>query len=204
MEENTNTAIFTLMQKVVDKLDAISKDVNKKDQNELSDVISKENKQLKELIEITISNQSVLGQKNLNTRKEIIDSIKENAVTPNVNNYTEFSLLGRKSHFKPKTLIIMLFSLLIIWSSLKYLPTYFIEKSSLSKEREEYLVFYNFVYLKQLNNDKIINANEILKKVQQKDTLFMKEYHTLLSTYQREIRKQELKEELNLLDNNDR
>ena len=204
MEENTNKAIFTLMQKVVDKLDTISKDVNKKDQNELSDVISKENKQLKELIEITISNQSVLGQKNTNTRKEIIDSIKENAVTPNVNNYTEFSLLGRKSHFKPKTLIIMLFSLLIIWSSLKYLPTYFIEKSSLSKEREEYLVFYNFVYLKQLNNDEIINANEILKKVQQKDTLFMKEYHSLLSTYQREIRKQELKEELKLLDNNDR
>ena len=203
MEENTNTAIFTLMQKVVDKLDAISKNVNKKDQNELSDVISKENKQLKELIEITISNQSVLGQKNLNTRKEIIDSIKENAVTPNVNNYTEFSLLGRKSHFKPKTLIIMLFSLLIIWSSLKYLPTYFIEKSSLSKEREEYLVLYNFVYLKQLNNDEIINANEILKKVQQKDTLFMKEYHTLLSTYQREIRKQELKEELKSLENND-
>ena len=32
----------------------------------------------------------------------------------------------------------------------------------------------------------------------------MKEYHTLLSTYQREIRKQELKEELKLLDNNDR
>ena len=204
MEEDTNIAIFTLMQKVVDKLDAISKDVNKKDQNELSAVISKENKQLKELIAITISNQSVLGQKNINTRKEIIDSIKENAVTPNVNNYTEFSLLGRKSHFKPKTLIIMLFSLLIIWSSLKYLPTYFIEKSSLSKEREEYLVFYNFVYLKQLNNDEIINANEILKKVQQKDTLFMKEYHTLLNTYQREIRKQELKEELKLLDNNDR
>ena len=152
MEENTNNAIFTLMQKVVDKLDTISKDVNNIDQTELSHVFSEENEKLKNLIETTISNQHVLDQKIL-SKKEIDDSIKENAVTPNVNNYTEFSLLGSKSHFKPKTLIIMLFSLVIIWSSIKHLPAYFINNGSLSKEKEEYELFYNYVYLKDFKNN---------------------------------------------------
>ena len=204
MEENTNTAIFTLMQKVVDKLDAISKDVNKKDQTELGDIIKKTNVQITKLVPEIIKTQSKLLLASSDISEEVSSCLKENKTTSTVNNYTEYSLLGSKSHFKPKSLIIMFFSLVTIWCSIKYLPSYFTEKSSLSKEREEYLVFYNYVYLKQLNNDKIINANEILKKVQQKDTLFMKEYHSLLSTYQREIRKQELKEELNLLDNNDR
>jgi hypothetical protein len=203
MEENTNNAIFTLMQKVVDKLDTISKDVNNIDQTELSHVFSEENEKLKNLIETTISNQHVLDQKIL-SKKEIDDSIKENAVTPNVNNYTEFSLLGSKSHFKPKTLIIMLFSLLIIWSSIKYLPSYFMEKSSISKAKEDYQIFYNYFYFKEFEKNKNAAANEILKKIIQKDPIFMEEYQTLLSTYQREIKKQELKEQLNALDNNDR
>ncbi|SDS19577.1 hypothetical protein SAMN05216503_2281 [Polaribacter sp. KT25b] len=203
MEENTNNAIFTLMQKVVDKLDAISKDVSNIDQTELSHVFSEENEKLKNLIETTISNQHVLDQKIL-SKKEIDDSIKENAVTPNVNNYTEFSLLGSKSHFKPKTLIIMLFSLLIIWSSIKYLPSYFMEKNSISKAKEDYQIFYNYFYFKEFEKNKNAAANEILKKIIQKDPIFMEEYQTLLSTYQREIKKQELKEQLNALDNNDR
>lgn len=203
MDENTSKAIFNLMQKVVDKLDAISKDVNKEDKTELSDVITKENKKLKELMEITISNQSVIGQKNLNSKKEIINSIKESVAVPNVNNYTEYSLLGSKSHYKPNTLIIILFSFVTIWSSIKYLPSYFTEKSLLSKEREEYQLFYNYVYLKQFKENEINIADETFKKIQQKDSLFMNEYYSLLRTHQREIRKQELKKELNSLDNND-
>ncbi|WP_166384262.1 hypothetical protein [Polaribacter sp. 11A2H] len=204
MEENTNKAIFTLMQKVVDKLDTISKDVNKKDQTELVDIVKKTNIAITALVTDMFNSQTKLLQTSSDISDEVSSCLKENKITPTVNNYAEYSLLGSKSHFKPRSLIIMFFSLVIIWCSIKYLPSYFTEKSMLSNEREEYQLFYNFVYLKQLNNDKIINANEILKKVQQKDTLFMKEYHTLLSTYQREIRKQELKEELKLLDNNDR
>ena len=204
MDENTNKAIFTLMQKVIDKLDAISKDVNNIDQTELSDVISTEYEELEDSIEIIISNQSLHWQKNLKTKEEIIDFIKENAEIPVVNNSTEYNLFGNKSHFKPWVIIFFFFGLLTVWSSIKYLPSHFMEKKLISKEKEEYELFYNYVYLKQFNNDKIITANEILNKVKQKDTLFMKEYHTLLNRYQREIRKQELKEELNSLDTNDR
>lgn len=204
MEENTNKAIFTLMQKVVDKLEAISKDVNNKDHVELSDIILKKDSETKELISKTINNQAILNKTNLDVENRIIDSIIKNRITPSVNNYTEYSLLGSKSHFKPKVLILILFSLVLIWSSLKYIPTYFIENGSLNNEKEEYELFYNYVYLKQFKNDEPNIAGETLKKIKQKDSLFMKEYNTLLNTYKREIRKQELKEELNSLDNNDR
>lgn len=197
MDENANKAIFNLMQIVVDKLEAISKDVNKNDHRKLN-----KNNETHELISKTISNQT---QTNLDIENRIISSIVEHKTSPSItNNYAEYSFFGSKSHFKPKTLIIILFSLVIIWSSLKYIPTYVTENSSLNKEREEYQLFYNYVYLKQFKNDKIISANEILKKVRQKDSLFMKEYNALLNNYQNEIRKEELKEELNSLDNNDR
>lgn len=203
MDENINKAIFTLMQKVVDKLEAISKDVNNKDYVEISDIILKKDSETKELISKTIKNQAILNQTNLDIENRIINAIIENKSTPSISNHKEYSLLGSKSHFKPLTLILILFSLVIIWSSLKYIPTYFIENSSLSKEREEYQLFYNYVYLKQFKNDEPNIAGETLKKVKQKDTLFMKEYYVLLNTYRREIRKQELKEELNSIDNND-
>jgi len=113
-------------------------------------------------------------------------------------------LFGSKSHFKPWVIGVFFFGLVTVWCSIKYLPMYFTENSLLSKERAEYQIFYNYVYLKQLKKDESNIENDILKRIKQKDTLFMKEYRTLLSTYQREIRKKELKEELNSLDNNDR
>ena len=204
MEENTNKAIFTLMQKVVDKLDAISKDVNKKDQTELVDIVKKTNVAITALVTDMFNSQTKLLQTSSDISDEVSSCLKENKITPTVNNYAEYSLLGSKSHFKPWVIGVFFFCLVTIWCSIKYLPSYFIEKSSLSKAKEDYQIFYNYVYLKEFKNDKNTIANETLKKVQQKDTLFMKEYHTLLNTYQREIRKQELKEELKLLDNNDR
>ena len=203
MDENTSKAIFTLMQKVVDKLDVITEKVNTKNEIELSNLIIKKDIETKELISKIINNQAILNHTNLDIENRIINAIIEKKTTPTINNHNEYSLLGSTSHFKPKTLIAMLFSLVIIWSSIKYLPSYFKEKNLLSKQKEEYQLFYNYVYLQQFDNDKTITANEVLKKVQQKDTLFMKEYQSLLNTYQREIRKQELKEELNLLDNSD-
>lgn len=204
MNENTDKAIFTLMQKVVDKLEAISKDINNKDHVEISDIIIKKDDETKELISKTIKNQAILNQTSLNIENRIINAIEKNKATPSVNNYNEYSLLGSRSHFKPFTLIIMLFVLVITWSSIKYIPPYFIENSLLNKEKKEYELFYNYVYLNQFKSGKINIASEILKKVRQKDTLFMKEYYTLLSTNKREIRKQKLKEELNSLNYNDR
>lgn len=204
MDENTSKAIFNLMQNVVDKLDAISKDLNKKEPVKTNNHLIKNDKETTELILRTIQNQVKLEQITLQIENRIINSIKNNRITPAVNNYTEYSLFGSKSYLKPRTVILMIFSLVIIWSSIKYLPSYITEQSLLSREKEAYQIFYNYVYLKQFKNHEIITDNEILKKINQKDSIFMEEYQTLISNLQKELRKQELKEELNSLDNNDR
>lgn len=201
MEEKTNKAVINLMQIVVDKLDAISKDLNKNDNPELNNLVIKNNDDLKNLIKTAIENQSRLGQLNLDTGNKIKDCIIENKTTPSVNNYTEYSLFGNKSQIKPIGLIIIIFSLVITWSSIKYLPPYFTEKSLLNKENKEYQIFYNYVYLKQYKNDEILRVDKILNKIEQKDSLFMNEYHQLLDSYHRDIRKQELQEELNSINN---
>ena len=203
MDENTNKALFTLMQKVVDKLETISKDVNRKDQTKLEDIIKDTNIQTDKLVLQLVEALSKLLKNSLDTKNEIVEYVEKSIETPNVNNYTEYSLFGSKSHFKPWIIGVFFFGLVTVWCSIKYLPSYFTEKSLLSKERAEYQIFYNYVYLKQIRKDEPIIANDILKRIKQKDTLFMKEYHTLLKTHQREIKKQELKEQLNALDNND-
>lgn len=203
MDENTNKALFTLMQKVVDKLETISKDVSSKDQTELETIIKKTNVQITKLVPEVIKLQSKLLQNSLDTKDEIVDFIKENTDTPVINNHTEYNLIGSKSHFRSWVIGVFFLGLVTVWCSIKYLPMYFTENSLLSKEKEEFELFYNYVYLKQIKKDEPNVANDILKKIKQKDTLFMKEYHTLLKTHQREIKKQELKEQLNALDNND-
>lgn len=203
MDENTNKALFTLMQKVVDKLETISKDVNRKEQTELEDIIKDTNVQTDKLVVQLVEALSKLLQNSLDTKNEIVEYVKESIETPNVNNYTEYSLFGSKPHFKPWVIVVIIFSLVTVWCSAKYLPSYFTERSLLSKERAEYQIFYNYVYFKQIRKDEHNIANEILKKIKQKDTLFMKEYQTLLKNHQREIKKQELKEQLNALNNND-
>ncbi|QNK76248.1 hypothetical protein H7F37_08785 [Winogradskyella sp. PAMC22761] len=204
MDENTNKAIFTLMQKVVDKLETISKDVSSKDQTELENIIKKTNVQITKLVPEVIKLQSKLLQNSLDTKDEIVDFIKENTDTPVINNHTEYNLIGSKSHFRSWVIGVFFLGLVTVWCSIKYLPAYFTENSLLNKEKEEYELFYEYVSLKQFKEGEINIADEILKKIKQKDSLFIKEYRTLSNTYKREIRKQELKEELNSLDNNDR
>ncbi len=203
MDKN-NKALFVLMQNVVDKLDAISKDVNNKEAVSLDHVLLKENNELKKFINIVIKNQSVLEQKTLSSKKEIIKYMHVNTKTPSVNNYNQYSLLGNVFRFKPWVVGAFIFTLVTAWSAIKYLPSYFKQNSLLSKEKAEYELFYNYVYLNELKNNKTNMASNILKKLQQKDSLFMQEYHSLLKAYKRDARKQSLKEELNSLDNHDR
>jgi hypothetical protein len=191
------------MQKVLDKLKNISED-NTKNNEKSSEILARRHKNICDGFE-KVAKSLILAHKSIeHSENKIIDTIEKNKTTPNVNNYTEYSLLGSKSQFRPLTLIIMLFSIIVIWCSAKYLPAYFTENSLLNKEKEEYELFYEYVSLKQFKEGEINIADEILKKIKQKDSLFIKEYRTLSNTYKREIRKQELKEELNSLDNNDR
>jgi hypothetical protein len=204
MDQNTTNAIFNLMQNVVDKLDTLSQDLKEKEDNELNDIIIKNSNEIKVYLKQSIDNDASLTQLNQVTEGRIIKSIEKNKVTPSVNNYTEYNLFGNKSHFKPLSLVIIAFALVLVWSSIKYLPTYFINNSVLTREKEDYELFYNYVYLNQFKRSETITADKFLKRIQDKDTLFLKEYSSLLKTYRKEIKKQKLKEELKSLESNDR
>jgi len=204
MDQNTTTAIFNLMQNVVDKLDSLSQDLKENKNNDLNDIIIKNSDEIKIYLKKFIDNQTNLAALNLVTEGRIIESIEKNKITPSINNYTEYNLFGSKSHFKPLSLVIIAFALVAVWSSIKYLPTYFNENSTLTKEKEDYELFYNYVYLSQFKNSENITANKLLKRIQNKDTLFLKEYSILFKTYQKEMKRKQLKEELKILERNDR
>lgn len=204
MDQNTTSAIFNLMQNVVDKLDSLSQDMKNKEDSELNDIIVKNSNEIKVYLKKSIDNQANLAKQNLVVENRIIESIEKNRTTPSIKNFTEYNLFGSKSHFKPLSLVLIAFTLVLVWSSIKYLPTYFSNKSALTREKEDYELFYNYVYLNQFKSSETVTADKFLKKIQDKDTLFLKEYNTLLKTYQKEVKKQQLKEELKSLENNDR
>lgn len=74
MEQNTTTAIFNLMQNVVDKLDAISQDLEGKGDNELKDILAENSNELKLRIKKVIENQSGLAQAIQSSEEKIIQS----------------------------------------------------------------------------------------------------------------------------------
>lgn len=204
MDQNTTKAIFNLMQNVVDKLDTLSQDLNKNKDNELNDVIIKNSNEIKVYLKKSMEDHAILSQQNQNTESRIIKSIENNKPIPSINNYTEYNLFGNKSHFKPLSLVITGFALVLVWSSIKYLPTYFNNRSALTKEKEDYELFYNYVYLNQFKSSETITVDKFLKRIQDRDKLFLKEYSSLLKTYEKEMKKQKLKEELKSLESNDR
>jgi hypothetical protein len=204
MDQNTATAIFNLMQNVVDKLDAMSQDLKGKEDNELKDMLTENSNEIKVSLKKSINNQTSLAQIIQTSEGKLIESFEKNKTIPSVNNYTEYNLIGSKSHFKPLSLLFVAFALVVVWSSIKYLPSYFNESSLLSKEKEDYELFYNYVYLQQFKKAEIITADVFLKRIQDKDTLFLKEYNTLLKAYQKERKKQQLKDELKSLESHDR
>ena len=204
MEQNTSNAIYNLMQKLVDKLDNISEKISENKNKELSHIITKNNSELIDLINKTMRNQSNLKKTSLDIEKRIIDSIKIKKTVPSTNNYTEYSVFGKETSYKPKFVLLTLLSLVIVWSTIKYVPSYLMQRSSLKKEKKEFQFFYNYVYLNQFKNLENTTADKFLKRIQQKDTILINEFNSLYDAYQKEIRKQQLKKELKSLDKNDR
>lgn len=204
MEKNTNDAVFNLMQKVVDKLEEIETALKINDNKSQNTQVNERLVTLNENLKNIKTNQVLLNKMFEAFQIKTIDLIKENVSEPIINNFRSYSLFGADSKFGKKELIILLFGLLLLWSSIKYIPSFFTSYSAIVKEKEDYEFFYNYILLKQFESSKHITANKFLERIQQKDTVLINEYHELLNVYQYERRKQQLKEELRKLEKNDR
>ena len=81
------------------------------------------------------------------------------------------------------------------------LPPAIKEQSELQQEKKNYELFYNYLYLKQIDskNDTSQQLKVILNKIKKGDVNLYEEYKSLLTRYQNELRKQELENELKQL-----
>lgn len=200
MDDATEKAIYNLMQNIIDKLDTIQKDIITKSEPDVEDKFKKVASELKELIFKSIKAQKDFIKESQNTAvHHITQSIEENKAIPSVNNYKEYSLLGSKSNFKPKSIAWLFIGLVFIWSSVKHLPDYFMEYSELKKDKKNYELFYEFVFLNEFQNAKNITADKRLEDIQNRDSLFLNEYERLSKTYKKEMKRRELQKQLNQL-----
>jgi hypothetical protein len=200
MDENMSNAILNLMQNIVDKLEDLSQKLNQKGNNELPDLIIKNNIELKGLVLKLLNDQSKLIKDNLDLESRIIKYFENREQPPSSSNHVEYSLFGRESYLKPKVLLVILLSFTVLWSSFKYLPSYFMEKSILKQDKEDFQFFYNYVHLIQIKNSNNSMASDLLKKIKNKDSSVINDYNSLLLIYEKELKKQQLKEELKSLE----
>jgi len=199
MENNTTKLVINLMQNVVDKLDEVSAKIDIKKENAKkpeSDFLTDLRNDFKKLL---------LQQNNISKRidasnKEVNNAIVSNKNSNQTHNY-EYVLFGKDSPLNIRFLISMIAIVVISWSGIKYLPPYFSAQSQLQIERDNYQLFYNYLYLKQVES-KYNDAQKlevILNKIKKGDDQIHEEYNSLLTRYQKQLRKQELENELKKL-----
>ena len=199
MENNTQEVIFNLMQNVVDKLNEVSAKIDIKNEN-----VGKPESDILTNLSIEF-NKSVLQQnaivKQIGTStQELTNTLKSTKGTNETYNY-KYIIFGKDSPLNTKFVISIIAFVVISWSGIKYLSSYFLQQSDLQQEKENYELFYNYYYLKQFKNRKEIpnNVANLFKKIQNKEPSFMNEYKVLNKSFDKEIRKQELENELKKL-----
>ena len=200
MDENKSNAILNLMQNIVDKLEDMDQKLNQNGNNDFPDFLLQNNDELKALVTKLESVQSELMEHNLDVESRIMKHFESKEQPHSVSNHIEYSFFGRESYLKPKILLVVLFCITILWSSIQYLPSYFIEHSHLKKEAEDYKIFYNYVNINDFIKSKNSTASDLLKKIKEKDSAVINDYNLLSKIYEKEMKKQQLKEELDSLE----
>lgn len=197
MENNTSESVLNLMQNVVDKLDEILEKIEntKNIKPELTSLIK-----LPENIDKLFLQQTAILKKIDISRQEVNSSLISNNRSNETHNY-KYIMFGKDSPLNTRFLIYIVAFVVISWSGIKYLPSYFSEHSELKQEKENYQLFYNYLYLKQVEskNNGTQKLEVILNKIKEGDDKIYKEYNFLLTRYQKQLRKQELEYELKKL-----
>jgi len=199
MENLNNEAIFNLMQNVVDKLDEVSAKVDiknntaeKHESNFLTNLPIQFNK--------LVLQQNAIFKQIDTSKQELINSLKSTKGTNETHN-NKYIMFGKDSPLNTRFVIYMIAFVIISWSGIKYLPPAIQEQSELQQEKKNFELFYNYLYLKQIDskNNSAQKLEVILNKIKNGNDNIYKEYNSLLTRYQKELRKQELENELKKL-----
>lgn len=192
MEENKIIkANFNLMQSVVDKLDEISIQINKKNEVnvEKSELDFKDFfLQYEALVRKSHKNILASQQHNLEILFKRISKIKS-VDSKVVNSTKNYMLIGKDSPVKFKTFLFAISVLLISWWGLKYIPNFILKNEELKETVENYSIYYNYQFLKDLKSgdEKSVKKNQsIMSKIKTSNTDFFKEYNDLVNEYNSE------------------
>ena len=201
MEENKK--VLYLMQNVCDKLDTLSASLNNLNDNQV------ESETIKEFIEL--QKQTIIKQHKLNINQtsaflsiiKIEESIKSLSNEPNIiNQKKEYYLFGKDTPFSSKLLLITIAFIFIASFGFKYIPIYLTEKSAIKTERDEYKLFYQYVFLDAYSKNNKISKyiTSTLNDIQQKDTVLLQYVHKLSKQYNTQLQKEALEKQLENLD----
>jgi hypothetical protein len=123
---------------------------------------------------------------------------------PNIiNQKKEYYLFGKDTPFSSKLLLITLAFIFIASYGFKYIPSYLTENSTIKTERDEYELFYQYVFLDAYSKNNKISKNiaSTLNDIQQKDTVLLQYVDKLSKKYNTQLQKEALEKQLENLDN---
>lgn len=199
MAENNDDIILNLMQNISDKLEDISINLGKSKAPEIDKnlVLIQENN-----IKDILKNQESL-KSSLNVSKDNFkEVIKENPTVVNQNYKSEYMLFGKDTPFTSKLLLSLIFVLLISYPIFKYIPQYLTENSSIKKDRDNYELFYNYVFLQTAtkNNGTAEHLQKTLERIKSRDTVIINQIDLLNDEFRKQLKKESLEAELKKLD----
>lgn len=200
-----NELVINLMQNIVDKLDDISAKVNIEKEVGLDEGVIKSisdyPKRLTAFSQGLFNSLKIINKAVETAEKNIQDTIVCNK--PEVKNYLkkEYVLFGKGTPFMSKFLLVVIIIVLFASYGFKYIPDYLLEQSTVKIERDEYKLFYQYVFLKSYDKSesKSQEAQSVLNKIKSNDSLLMSDYSKLYSTYKNAIQKERLKAQLKAL-----
>ena len=193
-----------LMQNIVDKLDEISSEIDKSNNNDnkaLSKEISPITNELKVIpkkFNEIIANQIKLANNFAFISENIEKTIKEHRTPITNSTKTEIIIFGKDSPFSSKLLLISTICLLIFSCGFKYIPNYLKEQNAIELKTDKYKMFYDHLYLTTYENDNNGHkyVSNIFEQIEKKDTSFRKEHNRLLAEYSKKIKKKKLQQQL--------
>ncbi len=199
MPDKNNDYIIKLMQNVSDRLDGISTEIKKLKSTNLDHETTTNHDQD---IEKIIQTQKVIYG-SLNKSIEVLgDNLKEKSSVINQNHQANYVLFGKDTPFSSKLLLSLIAVILLSIPMFKYIPSYLNEKSRITEERDNYKLFYDYAFLHAFDNRKTVPIDliETLDVIKAKDSTFINYVDRLHSKYNTHLKKENLKLELQKLE----
>lgn len=182
--------VLKLMQNVSDELEGLSAKIS-------------ELEQAKEKNEEFLDRQKKLLAENINATSEAFTAVLEkNPPIVNQTRNSKYVLFGKDTPLLSKLLLFVIAFCLICIPIFKYVPSYLNEKSELKEERDNYKLFYDYVFFNAFENRKTTH-NEILQtlnEIKAGDSTYTNYVERLKNQYKTHLKKENLKAELQKLE----